>query len=62
MTEPTEVLTCKCGAVYQREIQKDTVRDIDSFNCVVCGCELKSWSTSRWPHYFLISKPNTPNK
>ncbi len=44
-------VTCECGAVYRREVQRDIVRDTDSFNCIVCGRQMESWSTSRWPRY-----------
>ena len=55
-------VTCECGAVYRREVQRDIVRDTDSFNCMVCGRQMELWSTSRWPRYTLISKPDTPKK
>jgi len=55
----TSQVTCQCGAVYEREIHKLTVRDQDTFECLDCGKTLDSWSGSRIPVYRKISDAPT---
>jgi hypothetical protein len=54
----TTIIKCQCGAVYEREEHKLTVRDRDSFNCNLCGHEIESWSSSRFPTFRLIKRPD----
>ena len=53
----TTLAKCRCGAVYERE-RKETNRDVGSFDCSVCGCELEAWEGSSPTLLFrLISRP-----
>ena len=52
------IVTCTCGAVYRRVLNKSPIRDTDTFECLVCGERMESWSTSRWPSYQLVSSPS----
>ncbi len=54
-----QVITCNCGAVYERTEEKLTFRDIDSFECRYCGKTLETWSGSRIPVFRLVKEPET---
>jgi DNA-directed RNA polymerase subunit RPC12/RpoP len=41
----------KCGSTYEVKYRQVPMRDIDSFDCVVCGLELESWKSTRYPTY-----------
>lgn len=49
--------TCECGAVYRRTEAVIAAREIDSFECVVCGVTLESWNSSYVPTYRLVIGP-----
>jgi predicted SprT family Zn-dependent metalloprotease len=46
---------CKCGAIYSRTESMADGREIDSFQCDVCGATLESWNTAWVPHYRLVA-------
>ena len=48
---------CQCGAIYHRTEAMAPSREIDSFECLVCGATLESWDTAWVPTYRLISEP-----
>ena len=48
---------CRCGATYHRTEAMAPSREIDSFECVVCGTTLETWATAWVPTYRLISAP-----
>jgi len=50
-------LTCKCGAVYEVIETKGPARDERAFKCVLCDCELFSWSGSNVSQFRLIRRP-----
>lgn len=52
-----EIITCECGAVYERTEIKIIFRDKDSQDCGNCGIQLERWNGSRLPMFTLISKP-----
>src|SRR5207248_9182703 len=37
---------CKCGAIYRRTESVADGREIDSFQCDICGEILESWNTA----------------
>ncbi len=55
----TTIVTCQCGAIYERTEDKVIFRDKDRFACVACGKELESWSGSRIPVFKLVKRPDT---
>jgi hypothetical protein len=60
MTEPLIVTCRKCGAQYERRLNKSTVRDSDSFECS-CGEQIEKWSSSVWPSFHKV-KDGNPDK
>jgi hypothetical protein len=53
----TTMVTCECGAVYERSEMKLAMRDSDKQNCSFCGRTLESWNSSRIPVFRLVSRP-----
>jgi hypothetical protein len=49
--------TCPCGAVYRRTESMAKSREIDSFECTVCGETTESWNTAWVLAYRLIGGP-----
>jgi hypothetical protein len=49
--------SCKCGAVYRRTESMAISREINSFECSVCGDTMESWNTAWVPTYKLIVGP-----
>ena len=45
------IVTCECGATYERTKTKLTFRGKDSFSCWECGNELEFWDGSRLPQF-----------
>jgi hypothetical protein len=48
---------CRCGAIYHRSEAMAPSREIDSFECTICGVTLETWDTAWVPSYRLISAP-----
>ena len=48
---------CRCGAIYHRTEAMAPSREIDSFECTVCGATLEKWDTAWVPTYRLIAEP-----
>jgi hypothetical protein len=49
--------TCECGAIYRRTESPAPAREIDSFECVICGATMESWNSAWVPTYRLIAGP-----
>jgi hypothetical protein len=49
--------SCKCGAVYSRSEAMAPARQINSFECSVCGVTMEHWNTAWVPSYRLIAGP-----
>jgi hypothetical protein len=49
---------CRCGAIYHRSEAMAPSREIDSFECTVCGVTLETWDTAWVPSYRLIKAPD----
>jgi hypothetical protein len=50
------VVTCHCGAVYERTESRLVFWVMDDFLCRECGEVLESWNGSRVPVYALIQR------
>jgi len=50
------IVTCHCGAVYERTETRIIFRDSDDFTCREGGEGLESWTGSRIPVYALIKR------
>lgn len=50
-------IKCECGAIYQRAENVTSYEDKGHFDCQVCGKEIASWHSSRWPSFALLEKP-----
>jgi hypothetical protein len=48
---------CRCGAIYHRSEAMAPSREIDSFECTICGVTLETWDTAWVPSYRLVSAP-----
>ena len=48
---------CRCGAIYHRSEAMAQSREIDSFECTICGVTLETWDTAWVPNYRLVSAP-----
>lgn len=49
--------TCRCGAVYRRTEFMAPSREVNSFECAVCGETLEHWNSAWVPTYRLIIGP-----
>lgn len=45
-------VTCNCGRVYERTVDRLPTRDAGSFKCQ-CGHELESWNSTFSPNFEL---------
>jgi hypothetical protein len=50
----------KCGSLYEVIMHQAPMPDEDSFNCEVCGTELRKWKSNRWPEFKLIKPGKKP--
>jgi hypothetical protein len=48
---------CQCGAVYHRTHAMAPRREVNSFECTVCGDTMESWNTAWVPSFRLIVGP-----
>ncbi len=51
-----------CGSVYSVIIYRIPTRDNDTFNCTVCGHEMRSWNDTRIPEFTLKSAGKIPSE
>jgi len=49
--------SCGCGAIYRRTEAMAPSREMDSFECSVCGETLETWNSAWVPTYRLIAGP-----
>jgi len=49
--------SCACGAVYRRTESLAATREIDSFECTICGTTMESWNTAWVPSFQLVIEP-----
>ena len=45
----TQNRACQCGAVYGRTESLAPAREIESFECAVCGVTMESWNSAWVP-------------
>jgi len=50
---------CKCGAVYDRSEHIVEEREIDSFECAVCGETIENWNSAWVPRFRFIARPTS---
>jgi hypothetical protein len=55
MTDPHRI--CKCGAIYRRTEAMALRREVNCFECLVCGDTMESWNSAWVPTYKLIVGP-----
>ena len=48
---------CDCGAVYEKTVNRQPMRDSDRVFCDVCSAEMDSWHSTYVPSYELVSSP-----
>jgi hypothetical protein len=48
---------CKCGAIYRRTEAMAPSREVDCFECSVCGEMMETWNTAWVPTYRLVVGP-----
>ena len=59
--EKSDDKTCAhCGTTYEVKYHQVPVKDIDSFDCLVCGQELDSWKSTRYPIFTLKNRAPWP--
>jgi hypothetical protein len=51
------IRNCQCGAIYDRTEHVALRREIESFDCKLCGTTLESWNTALVPRYRLLAWP-----
>jgi hypothetical protein len=56
------IVTCHCGASYERTETKLPFRVNDDFLCAVCGEVLESFIGSRVPVFNLMKRPEGDNR
>jgi hypothetical protein len=56
------IVTCHCGAVYERTETRIVFCGNDDFVCGVCGEVLESYIGSRVPVFNLIKRPERDNR
>jgi hypothetical protein len=49
--------TCQCGAVYARNEQIAPMREISSYQCLICKRTMENWNSAWVPVYRLIVRP-----
>ena len=48
---------CQCGAVYDRTEHVALRREIESFDCKLCGATIESWNSALVPRYRFVAGP-----
>ena len=48
------IVTCPCGATYERTETNLTPRTSNEFQCDICGETLERWNGSRLPQFRLV--------
>lgn len=50
----------RCDSVYEVKYHQVPVKDSDSADCFVCGHELESWKSTRYPIFTLKVRGSWP--
>jgi len=48
---------CQCGAVYDRTEHVALRREIEGFDCKLCGATIESWNSALVPRYRFVAGP-----
>jgi hypothetical protein len=54
----TTIVTCRCGARYQRKMVQSGTRIRDTFDCFVCDAPIEIWKSPLSPPFVLVSRPD----
>lgn len=54
MVEQTTIITCTCGARYERREVSLPIKDIGCFDCHTCNARLEIWSGRKVPSFKLL--------
>ncbi len=54
-SEP-ELVSCRCGALYERVWVSLPIKDIGAFDCVACGQRLELWHGRAVPTFRAIDR------
>jgi hypothetical protein len=54
----TTIVTCRCGARYQRKMVQSGARVRDTFDCFVCDAPIEIWKSPLSPPFVLVSRPD----
>ncbi len=54
MTPETTIISCACGACYERQERILPIKDIGLFECVDCGARMEIWSGRTVPVFKRI--------
>lgn len=49
-----DVVTCRCGQKYLRNVRTVTFRDNDAFSCRACGGVLEEWNGMEIPVFVAV--------
>jgi hypothetical protein len=62
MTTESTIISCACGAQYEREERTLPIKDIGLFECVDCGARLEIWSGRTVPMFKRIKQPSSQQR
>ena len=54
MTTESTIVSCACGACYERQQRTLPIKDIGMFECVDCGARIEIWSGRTVPVFKRI--------
>lgn len=54
MTSEPTMISCACGACYEREVRTLPIKDIGMFECLDCGARIEIWSGRSVPVFKRI--------
>ncbi len=54
MTPETTIISCTCGACYERQERTLPIKDIGMFECLDCGARMEIWSGRTVPVFKRI--------
>ena len=59
--EPT-LISCACGACYEREERTLPIKDIGVFECIDCGARMEVWSGRTVPVFKRIKSDSAQKR
>lgn len=58
MTTKSTIISCACGACYEREERTLPIKDIGMFECLDCGARVEIWSGRTVPVFKRVRQPS----